>query len=61
MSLEKVELRYVYDCENNKNVLQYRNITETSKEPWTVVPVLYNSHDLYEEEIEAIQRNKPTT
>lgn len=41
--MEKVELRFLYDCENMKNVLQYRNRSEDgTTTAWENVPVVFD-------------------
>lgn len=41
--MERTELRYIYDCENMNNILQFRYVTENSTTPWQNVPVLFST------------------
>ncbi|CAB4124166.1 hypothetical protein UFOVP49_40 [uncultured Caudovirales phage] len=41
--MEKVELRFLFDCENMKNILQYRHRYENgTTTPWENVPVVFD-------------------
>lgn len=40
--MEKVELRFLYDCENMKEILQYRNRSEDGTTTnWKDVPIVF--------------------
>jgi hypothetical protein len=43
--MERIELRYVFDCENVEKTLQYRYVSEKGSSKWTNVPVVYSLLD----------------
>jgi hypothetical protein len=43
--MERIELRYVFDCENVEKTLQYRYVSENGSTKWANVPVVYSLLD----------------